>query len=141
MLHLGGEPPPLKRFPIGYNGATVEAQHFLRFKRPLEAVYRSGWIRQYLGFAMICHSGDELFSRLIDDRERAVMAWQHRFEIEVTLAGESCNRAAHREAVADGNDPDLWLVKLVDKSHVGENVRVTHVIKRRRIFKVEYQTI
>jgi len=45
------------------------------------------------------------------------MAWQHGFEVEIALAGESRDRATHREAVTNGNDADFWLMELVDKTH------------------------
>lgn len=69
------------------------------------------------------------------------MARQDRIEIEITLAGESRHRTAHGETVANGHNADFGLVKLVDERHVGENIRVAHMIERRRILEVEHKAI
>ena len=56
------------------------------------------------------------------------MTGHHRLKIEEPLTGERRRLSAHCEAVADRHDADLRSIQLVDQPHVGEDVRVTHVI-------------
>src|SRR5262245_33979331 len=76
------------------------------------------------------HAFDELVGALVDDREGRIVARNDGFELEEATAGERGDSAAHCEAVADRHDADSWLVKLVDQSHIGEDVGVAHVIER-----------
>ena len=58
------------------------------------------------------------------------MTGHHRVEIEEPLAGQSGGLGPHRVAVADGHDPDLRLVQLVDERHVREDIRIAHMVER-----------
>src|SRR5690606_26442452 len=91
----GRRPATLTVLWYGYNGAIVEAQHFLRAKPKSERVNRTSGIGQNLRTRMVGHASHELVRHLIDDRKRCVMAWQHGFEVEIALAGESRHRSAH----------------------------------------------
>ena len=74
-------------------------------------------------------SADEGISRLVYDRERAIVARHDCVEVKEFPAGHRRNLAAHRETISDRHDPDHRTIDLVDQGHVGKNVGITHVIK------------
>src|SRR6185312_4165061 len=78
-----------------------------------------------------CHSANELVGIRLDDRKRAVVARDHRIELEKALASEGRALAAHGEAVADRDDADLGMMLFLDQRHVAEHVGVAHVIDAR----------
>ncbi|MCY1368186.1 hypothetical protein D9M69_551530 [compost metagenome] len=119
---------PRKGSFTGYNGAGGEAQHFLRFHTQLETVNSAGFSHQHLCFLVIGHCRNEFVCCLFNERERAVMTRQYSLEIEIALAGECGNSATHGEAITNRHDADFWLMQFIDESHVGENIRVTHMI-------------
>ena len=90
---------------------------------------------------VVFHRLDEGASRLVEDRERAVVAGQHLGEGEEPAAGECRHRAAHGEAVADRHDADFGAVQLVDQRHVGEDVGVAHVQQARLVLEMQHQAV
>ncbi|MNE99070.1 hypothetical protein D3C80_1976860 [compost metagenome] len=69
------------------------------------------------------------------------MARQNGFEIEKTLARKSCNSTTHGKTITDRHNTDFWLMQFIDQRHIRENIRVTHMIKCRRIFEMKYQAV
>src|SRR5258706_3834171 len=75
------------------------------------------------------HCRHELRGVLIEHRDGAIMNWHDRVEAEKLLAGERGCLGSHGETVADGDETDLRSENFLDKSHVAENLGITHVIK------------
>ncbi len=76
------------------------------------------------------HLGHELVCVGIEHAgERAVVARDDGRETEELLAGEGGRPRPHREPVADRHDADVGRMQFRDQRHVGENVRVAHVIE------------
>lgn len=69
------------------------------------------------------------------------MARDRGVEFEITLAGKSRHGTAHGKAVADRHNADNRLVQFLDERHIGEDIRIAHVIERGLVVEMEDEAV
>src|ERR1700730_15361394 len=67
---------------------------------------------------MALHRSDKTTCIWSEDIKSSIVTWNGGVEMKIPFDRESCGFRAHREAVADRHEANLWCIDFRDQSHV-----------------------